>query len=112
MRYYVAKDIDKHFLFAKEIAELVFAKFGVASLAGRPHAKMIKALLDADIDDVKGEHLFYLTRNGMREVYPNAVIALRKNWSGYIHKNGIYSIRIAGKWWKYRIVEGGKNDDR
>jgi len=39
MKYYVAKDIDKHFLFAKEIAELVFAKFGVASLAGRPHEK-------------------------------------------------------------------------
>ena len=112
MRYYAARDIDKHFLFAKEIAELVFAKFGVASTTGHPHTKMIKALLDADIDDVKGEHLFYLTRNGMREVYPNAAIALRKDWAGYIHKDGIYGICIAGKWWRYRIVEGEKNDDR
>ena len=108
MRYYAARDIAEHYLYAKEVANLAFSKCGVASSSGKPHYRMIKAMLDADTRDKRLEELFYQTRNGLCRVYQTEVVnkVLRwTDWPGYIHKDGIYSICIAGKWWKYRILE-------
>ncbi len=65
--YYTPVYSEEHCLYISEIAEL----YGIYSLAGKPHIKLVKALIDDYIKTQKRyNHIFYETSRGLRECYP------------------------------------------
>ena len=65
--YYKKVESDKHYLYAKEVAEIMRQKYGVVTLSGKPATQMAAAWLDR-MEELTPP-LYYCTKNGMRRVY-------------------------------------------
>ena len=74
MRYYQEIEIDRHFPYAKEVAEFLYQVIGLRTATGRPHYRMVAAWLKADWQEPP---LFYNTKRGLVQVFPNAEKLIR-----------------------------------
>ena len=106
--YYKKVKSDKHYLYANEIAEYLYTKYGIVTLSGRPAIKMVEAVLaDKEADQ---ERLFYMTRKGLRLVHPAGRQLMELPIEAWISgkKEGDYYIASAnGRNWKYRVLKEG-----
>lgn len=65
--YYVKVESPFHYMYAGELAK----EYGIYTVNGKPHAKLIAAYLD-DLEKEEGVHpLYYETKHGLRRVYPH-----------------------------------------
>lgn len=69
MKYYQEIEIEWHFPFAGEVAEYLYRAIGFQTTTGRPHYRMVAAWLKADWEKPA---LFYNTKRGLVQVFPNA----------------------------------------
>ena len=105
--YYQKVESDKHYLYAKEVAEIMRQKYGIVTLTGKSATQMAAAWLDGMETEPP---LYYCTKNGMRRVYRHWKNLLA--WCSSLEYDEVHSVVCNGKTYKFTKKRGISIEER
>lgn len=106
--YYQKVESDKHYLYAKEVAEIMRQKYGVVNLSGKPATQMAAAWLDCT--EELTPPLYYCTKNGMCRVYRHWRDLLA--WVSMLEYDTVHGVVSHGKTYRFIKKHGISIEDR
>lgn len=98
--YYVPVIREEHCLFASELAEM----FGIYTANGRPHTKLVTALLSKFEKEDGKPPLYYETKHGLRRVFCDGIKWTEQLWKyGNDQPGTLKTISLDDKTYKFRL---------